>query len=226
MATATAFRFGDAAGDQHAFSAPGGIEVASQRHVDENRLGERRQTAEPSLRNIRHTEATCPEAIMPRQVLDYAPGPQLPIWEEQEGLKPALRDGVRLMEDGEGAVKLVHVPVVIRVRVIQRAHCGPYRGHFGRGKTPPAVHMRFIWRRRSRDVRKVLHTCIHCWKQTRWCLHSQVPRAKLPLGWPKDVLAMDVFGPLSTARSQARFILGMHRPLQSVGRKDCPRSGQ
>ena len=36
---------------------------------------------------------------------------------------------------------------------------------------------------------------------------TATPQAKLPLGWPGDVLAMDVFGLLSTARSGARFVL-------------------
>ena len=67
--------------------------------------------------------------------------------------------------------------------------------------------MRFIWGKLSRDVRKVLHTCIHCWNQSRGRLHSQVPQAKVPHEWPGDVLAKDAFRPLSTAKSGARFIL-------------------
>ena len=67
---------------------------------------------------------------MLRRALDQVPGAELPMWAEKEGFKPALRGGVLLMEDDEGTVKLVHVPVILRVWVIQRAHYGPYTGHF------------------------------------------------------------------------------------------------
>ena len=86
-------------------------------------------------------------------------------------------------------------------------HCGPSTGHFGRRKTIRGIRTRLIWGTLSRDVRKALHTCIHCWKQTGGRLHSQVPQAKPPLGWPGEVPALYAFGPLSTARSGARLIL-------------------
>ena len=41
----------------------------------------------------------------------------------------------------------------------------------------------------------------------RGVLKSQVPLGKLPIGWPGDILAMDIFGPLPTARSGARYVL-------------------
>ena len=207
VATATPVAIEDVTGDKHGFSAGGGREAILQRHVPDNRPGERCQTAGASLCNLRQAQATCPETIMLRQVLDQVPGAKLPMRGEKEGLKPALRDGVLLMKNDDGTMKPVHVPVVFRVGAIQRAHYGPYTRHFDRRKIIRAISMRFIWGALSRDVRKVLYTCIHCWKQTRGRLHSQVPQAKLPLGWPGDVLGIDAFGPLRTARSGARFIL-------------------
>ena len=94
------------------------------------------------------------------------------MWTEKEGIKPALRDDVLVMENEEGTVELVHVPVVFRVEGIQRARYGLHTGYFGRHKTIRAIRMRFMWGTLSSDTRKVLHTCIQCWKQTRGRLHS------------------------------------------------------
>ena len=74
--------------------------------------GERRQAREVSIDNIRHCQATCPEALYLRQVLDQVPGAKLPHWAEKEGLVHTLRDGVLCMEKEEGSLRLIHVPVV------------------------------------------------------------------------------------------------------------------
>ena len=104
----------------------------------------------------------------------------------------------------DGGLRLIHVPVVFRVTVIQRPHFGPYSGHLGKKKTIRGIRRRFKRGNLSRDVKKVLRTCIQCWSQSRGALKSQVPLGKLPIG---DILAMDIFGPLPTARSGARYVL-------------------
>ena len=118
VATATPVPIEDATGDQHALPEPGWGEAILQRRVPDNRPGERRQTTDASLCNLRQAQATCSETIMLRQVLDQVPAAKLPMWVEKEGLNPALRDGVLLMDNDEGPVKLVHVPVVFRVGII------------------------------------------------------------------------------------------------------------
>lgn len=205
--TPLALALAGVAGDQHAFSAGGGREVILQTHVPDEMPGERRRTREISLNNIREGQLTCPETILLHQVLDGVPGAKLPRWAEKEGLMPTLRDGVICMEKENGNVRLVHLPIVFRTGVIQRMHYGPYSGHFGKKKTIRKIRARFIWGTLSRDVKKVLRTCIHCWSQTRGNHASRIPAAKLPIGWPGDILAMDIFGPLRKARSGARYVL-------------------
>ena len=90
--------------------------------------------------------------------------------------------------------------------MIQRAHFEPYAGQIGK-KAIRGIRTRFAWGTLSRDVNKVLRICMHCWSQSRGALKSHVPLGKLPIGWPGGILAMDIFGPLPTARSGARYVL-------------------
>ena len=115
-------------GNQHAFSAGGGGAVILENHVQDDSPGERRPTREISIDNIRHGRATCPKTLCLRQVLDQVPGAKLLHWTEKEGWVPTLRDGVLCMEKEDGMLRLIHVPVVFRVGVIQRAHFGSHSG--------------------------------------------------------------------------------------------------
>ena len=193
-------------GAQHASSARGGRAATLENHVQDDLLGERRNTREISIDNIHHGQATCPETLYLREVLDQVPGARLSHWAEKEGLVPTLRDGVPCMENEDGSLLLIHVPVVLRVGVIQRVHFGRYLGHFGK-KTIRGIRTRFLWGLLSSAVKKILRTCIHCWSQSRGVLKSQVPLGELPLGWPGDILAMDFFGPLPTTMPWARDVL-------------------
>ena len=122
-------------GDAHAFSAGGGRQAILQNTNLEIRPGLRRATQEVSMLNIQQGQQTCPETLVLRQVLDQVPGARLPHWAERENLRPTLRDGVLCLERLDGSLRLVHIPVVFRTGVIQRAHYGPYSAHFGRKKT-------------------------------------------------------------------------------------------
>lgn len=76
----------------------------------------------------------------------------------------------------------------------------------------------------ARDV-KGTPTCNQSWQQTREGA-QKLPCQALPRGWPGEVIAMDLFGPLPITRRRFSRILvifdpypGDCRPLQQVGRQ-------
>lgn len=158
--------------------------------------------------NIRQGQATWPEMILLKQVLDRIPDTKLPLCAEKERLYLTLKDGVLCLENEQGTIRLVHVLKIFRMGVIHRAHYKSYSAHFGKKKMVGAIRTRFIWGTLSRDVKKVLRTCIHCWSQAKEHLHSQVPQVRFPIRWPRDIMAVDIFGLRATARSDAHYILG------------------
>ena len=58
----------------------------------------------------------------------------------------------------------------------------------------------------SRDVIKVLKTCVQCWQYVKGETRK-IPLRSLRRGWPGEVVAMDLFGPLPKTNRGATIIL-------------------
>ena len=127
------------------------------------------------------------------------------------GVEPVLRDGVTCLaswkvSEGDERPDRVFVPTHLRVPLVQRVHAGCYSGHMGRKKTLAKLLLRYLWGTMSADVDKVLRTCIQCWQCATGGPLETAMRT-LPRGWPGEVVAMDLFGPLPRTARGATVIL-------------------
>ena len=172
--------------------------------------GVSRQTLPPGNRTIQEAQALCAECIVLRQYLDNMPEARLPQWVQSAGLRPVLRDGVLCLAKLETSPDVkparVVVPKHLRVPLIQRAHAGTFAGHFGRKKTLAKLRERYLWESLSSDVSKVFRMCVQCWQYARGG-PKKIPLRSLPRGWPGEVVAMDLFGPLPRTNRGSTIIL-------------------
>ena len=98
------------------------------------------------------------------------------------------------------------MPVHLRVSLILRPHAGRRAGHFARKKIPAKLQQRYLWGAMSRDVTTILKTCAQCWKYAKGG-PRKIPLGSLRRGWPGEVVAMDLFGPLPKTSRNATIIL-------------------
>ncbi|KAL8426965.1 hypothetical protein Efla_004518 [Eimeria flavescens] len=140
------------------------LDMSREQHVSRAGGGEvtdsqgRHSQSDISLNDIRPAQAKCPETIILRQGPECAPGAKLPLQAEKEGLVP---DGMLCLKSADGTQRRIHIPIVFRRGMIQRAHFGPHTGHHGKQKTINGLRSRLIWGTLTRDVKKALKTCFN-----------------------------------------------------------------
>lgn len=172
--------------------------------------GTSRKMLPPGPASIREAQKWCPETLMLRQYLDKVPGAELPTWVRAGHLKPVLRDGVLClakMEPGDDdRPDRIHVPLHLRVPLIQRTHVDKVSGHSGYKKTLAKLKERYLWGTMSTDVAKTLKMCMQCWRYVKGG-PKKLPLKSIPKGWPGEIVAMDMFGPLPRTSRGATIIL-------------------
>lgn len=145
----------------------------------------------------------CPETLSLLEFLNNVPGATLPKWVIKEGVKPVIRQGILCLKstmqnpDPKSKIPRIHIPVHMRVPLIQRMHIDRYSGHYGKKKTIARLRNHYLWANMAADVEKVLRMCTQCWQHSGAKLHK-LPKGILPKGWPGEIVAMDLFGPLPT----------------------------
>ena len=174
---------------------------------------ERQKPLPPGAESIKEAQAVCPECIALVQYINNVPGAELPAWVQRAGLKPVLRDGVLCLASwktngGEERPDRIFVPTHLRVPLVQRVHAERYAGHMGKKKTLAKLRLRYLWGTMTADVDKVTKTCVQCWQYARGG-PREIPMRTLPRGWPGEVVAMDLFGPLPRTARGATVILVM-----------------
>ena len=85
-------------------------------------------------------------------------------------------------------------------------HVGTQAGHLGYKRTLAKLRQRYVWGSMATDVQRVLRVCIQCWRQNK-DRGRNIPTRNLPRGWPGEVVAMDLFGPLPKTKEGNVFIL-------------------
>ena len=172
--------------------------------------GKSRKILPPGTATMREAQAWCPETLALRQYLDRVLGAELPTWVQAGHLKPVLRSGVLCLAHQEPGSEprpdRIHVPVHLRVPLIQRMHTDKATGHHGYKKTLALLKERYLWGSMCADVAKVLKTCMHCWRYVKGGPRS-LPLKSIPKGWPGEVLAMDLFGPLPLTKKGNQYVL-------------------
>ena len=107
----------------------------------------------------------------------------MPRWVVAAGSKPILKNGViclAYLDNTGDKPDRISVPRAIRIPLI---------------RTLAKLRARYIWGIMAGDVIRVIKTCLQCWSNVK-DRSKKAPLNMLPKGWPGEVVAMDLFGPL------------------------------
>ena len=103
----------------------------------------------------------------------------------------------------EGAWR-VCVPSSLQVTMIWYHHKA--LGHFGSSKVLFAVQQHFIWKNMGRQIRKVLASCDSCQRCKCPTRFLEGPRQMVITEKPRDLLCVDLYGPLVKAQFGYQYI--------------------
>ena len=122
-----------------------------------------------------------------------------------------VKDGVlwRRFDDDQSKANWMQliVPKSLKEEIMEELHAGVVGGHLGEEKTIHQLKRRFYWPGYSQDVRNWCRTCANC--ATR---KTQAPKQKAPMqtiksGYPMQVIAVDIMGPLPESDGRNSYIL-------------------
>ena len=144
----------------------------------------------------------------PRAAQSYGPETRrlLQLWNRLE-----VKDGTlwRHYEDVPRKLNILQlvVPASLREEVLQELHAGVTGGHLGEEKTLSRLRECLYWPGCAQSVSDWCRTCATC--ATR---KSSAPKRKAPLetvaaGYPMQVVAVDILGPLPETEQGNRYVL-------------------
>ena len=178
-----------------------------------------------------HLGQWSPEEIRTQQMQDTVVGPVLQAKEKncrptadlvkrqsptsrrlfQQYNQLKVKDGQlwRIFEDDKGTTswdQLV-VPTSLKPEVLRELHEGAASGHLGEEKTMSRLRERFYWPGQWNDVRDWCRTCATCAARKTAAPKQRAPLQTIPAGYPLQVVAMDILGPLPESESGNSYIL-------------------
>ena len=98
------------------------------------------------------------------------------------------------------------VPEAMRMEVIEALHAGPAGGHLGGDKTLSQCQQRFFWPGMPSDVKSYVLRCTACAKY-KSAQHSTAPLQPMAAGYPCQLVAIDLVGPIHPSSDGHRYIL-------------------
>ena len=101
----------------------------------------------------------------------------------------------------------VVVPLSLRKRLLEIAHCAPTSGHPGRAKLYQTMRRGFYWPSMTVDIHHMVTNCTACAKNRMKEQRNVYPMRLFPATKPLEYVAMDILGPLPRTRHGMRFIL-------------------
>lgn len=99
------------------------------------------------------------------------------------------------------------VPRVLREEILQELHAGSLEGHLGEDKTIGKVRERFYWPGIQQDVRQWIRTCPACATRKSPPQRNHAPLQTVASGFPMQVVAVDILGPLPESTAGNSYIL-------------------
>ena len=99
------------------------------------------------------------------------------------------------------------VPSALRHRVLDNIHGGAVSGHFGQRKMVSQLRRNFYWPGLTIDVKNLCRTCATCAARKTPIPRRQANLHTVPSGYPMQVVAVDILGPLPEMPSGNRYIL-------------------
>ena len=122
-----------------------------------------------------------------------------------------VEDGVlyRKYEDCRGRshhLQLV-VPRLMRENVLEESHAGSMGGHLGEARTLNRVKEKYFWPGHANSVREWCRTCSNCAARKSPTQKQRGALQSVRTGYPLEMVAADIMGPLPTSKQGNRYIL-------------------
>ena len=108
--------------------------------------------------------------------------------------------------EDRGWMQLV-VPNKFRQDILRNLHEGITGGHLGEAKTLGKLKERFYWPGHYNDVREWCQTCKACAKRKSPVPGRQAPMQTIIAGYPTQIMAVDLMGPLTESKSGNRYAM-------------------
>ena len=119
----------------------------------------------------------------------------------------SLRDGVLYRTDPSAdSVLQLAVPFSFQADILAAVHADVSGGHLGATKTIDKVKCRFFWPGMSADLRTFVANCQECMSR-KSATTGRAPLQSMRAGFPNEIVAMDLVGPLPTSRHGNRYLL-------------------
>ena len=99
------------------------------------------------------------------------------------------------------------VPHVLREEIMKELHAGSLEGHLGEDKTLGKIQERFYWPGMQGDVAQWIRTCSACTTRKSPPQRSRAPLQTVASGFPMQVVAVDILGPLPESTAGNSYIL-------------------
>ena len=130
----------------------------------------------------------------------------LQLWERLSVDQGLLK---RKYEDARGnsSWQQLVVPRTLREEIMQELHAGPLEGHLGVDKTVAKIKERFYWPGMYRDVEQWIRTCASCATRKSAPQQNRGPLQTIKTGYPFQVVAVDILGPLVESDAGNSYIL-------------------
>ena len=120
-----------------------------------------------------------------------------------------VKNGVlfRHREDAGSVIQQVVVPKAARSQVLKHLHEGAFGGHLGEAKTLGRLRERFYLPGFSEDAVEWCKTCPTCAARKNPSHKSLAPLQSMTAGYPLQLVAVDIVGPLTPSNSENTYIL-------------------
>ena len=109
-------------------------------------------------------------------------------------------------DEGNSNVQVV-VPKAARCQILKQLHEGAFVGHLGEAKTLNLLRERFYWPGYSEDAVEWCKTCPTCAARKNPSRKSRAPLQSVTAGYPLQLVAVDIVGPLTPSKTENTYIL-------------------
>ena len=128
------------------------------------------------------------------------------IW-EQLVLKNGLLFRKFESQDGTSSYLQWVVPSSLQKEILDELHGGTQSGHLGEEKTLSRLKERFYWPGQWNNVRNWCNTCATCATRKSVGAKNRAPLQTIRAGYPMQVVAVDILGPLPESDGGNSYIL-------------------
>ena len=99
------------------------------------------------------------------------------------------------------------IPTVLRSQILKELHEGTLSGHLGAAKTIGKLKERFYWPGHYNDAREWCQKCAICAARKTPAPKPKAPLAPISAGFPLELVAMDILGPLPQTKLGNVYVL-------------------